>query len=147
MTADTEAESETHLLAAVAAVARRRLARADRWRRQRPFLGGILLMLGGLVTGYVSGGYALNLLLIGGAFTSIGLVVSLLMFLSGVAALAMPEESAAIGVIGTAMSLLSLLTAIGGLLVGLLLGIHGGVACWAWKPNDAEADPDDTSSP
>ncbi|MFB6143155.1 MAG: DUF6114 domain-containing protein, partial [Halorientalis sp.] len=105
-----EGQSERHLLAAAATVARRRLDRANEWRRGRPFLGGVLLLLGGLVTGYVSGGYAINLMFIGAAFTSIGLVVAILMFLSGVAALAIPEESTAIGVVGVAMSLLSLLT-------------------------------------
>lgn len=145
MTTDAESEPETRLPAAVVTVGRRRLARANEWRRGRPFLGGVLLMLGGLVTGYVSGGVALNLLLIGGAFTSIGLVVALLMFLAGVAALSMPEESAAIGVIGVTMSLLSLLTALGGLLVGMLLGIHGGVAVWAWEPDEDDAEGTDTA--
>lgn len=138
MTADTERESGVGLLAAVATVGRDKLGHANQWRRGRPFGGGVLLVLGGLVTGYVSGGYALNLLLIGGAFTSVGLVVAVLMFLSGVAALAMPEESTAIGVVGVCVSLLSLLTALGGLLIGMLLGIHGGVAVWAWEREDEE---------
>ncbi|WP_247006005.1 DUF6114 domain-containing protein [Halorientalis litorea] len=136
-------DGDTHshgngLLAAVSTVSRRRLARANRWRRGRPFGGGVLLILGGLMVTYVSGGYARDLLLIGGAYTSIGLVVALLMVLSGIAALAMPEESSIVGIVGTAMALLSLLTALGGLLIGMLLGIHGGVAVWAWEREDEE---------
>ena len=122
------------------------LRRVNQWRRGRPFGGGVLLILGGLMVTYVSGGYARDLLLIGGAYTSVGLVVALLMILSGIAALAMPEESSVVGIVGTAMALLSLLTALGGLLIGMLLGIHGGVAVWAWEPNNAETEPEDTSS-
>lgn len=131
----------------VLAAGRRRLARANRWRRGRPFGGGVLMILGGLVVTWVSGGYARDLLLVGGAYTSVGLVVALLMVLSGIAALAMPEESSIVGIVGVAMALLSLLTALGGLLVGMLLGIHGGVAVWAWEPDERESEPDETDTP
>lgn len=102
------------------------------WRRSRPFAGGVLLMVSGLLIAYVPLHFATELLLIGGAFTFIGLLFAVLVFLTGVFALYRPEFSTMIGVIGIAMSILSIFGALGGLVVGMLLGIVGGNLCVAW---------------
>jgi F0F1-type ATP synthase assembly protein I len=112
---------------------RRRHNQFTAWRVKRPFLGGVLLLLAGLIIGYVPLQFAGELIFIGGTFTIIGLVFATFVFLTGVGALAMPEHATIFGVAGVALSILSLMGALGGLLIGMLLGIIGGNLCVAWK--------------
>lgn len=104
------------------------------WRGDRPFLGGMLLIIAGIIVGWVPIQFTLELILIGGSYTAIGLLFAVLIFLCGVLALLRPELSTTIGVAGIAFSILSIAGALGGLLVGLLVGIIGGSLCIAWEP-------------
>lgn len=118
-----------------------RLERFEAWRHDRPFWGGALLMLAGLVIGWVPAQFAPELIFIGGTFTVIGLVFAAFVFLTGAFALYRPDLSTILGVSGVALSILSLLGALGGLFVGMLIGIVGGNLCVAWKhPDAAEED-------
>lgn len=110
------------------------------WRAERPVLGGVLLMIAGLIVGYVPIQFTFELILIGGAFTAIGLVFAVLIFLTGVFALLRPDLSTILGIAGVAFSILSVVGALGGLLVGLLIGIVGSNLLIAWQP---PGDPDD----
>lgn len=113
-----------------------RLAIFNEWREGRPFWGGALLMLAGIVIGYVPIQFATELAVIGGAQSVIGLIFAVLVFLTGVFVLARPEVSTIFGVVGIALSILSLIGALGGLFIGMLLGIAGGNLCIAWQdPN------------
>lgn len=123
-----------------------RLERFQEWRSERPFWGGALLMLAGLVIGWVPIQFAAELVFIGGTFTVIGLVFAAFVFLTGVFALHRPELSTILGITGVALSILSLLGALGGLFVGMLIGIVGGNLCVAWKPEDADEDADAPSA-
>jgi hypothetical protein len=119
-----------------------RMETFNEWREPRPFWGGALLMLAGLVIGYVPIQFATELAVVGGAFTVIGLVFAVMVFLTGAFALARPGMSTIFGVIGIALSILSIIGALGGLFVGMLIGIAGGNLCVAWQnPN-----PDTSSS-
>jgi hypothetical protein len=113
---------------------RQRQAAFAAWRAERPFLGGVLLLLAGVVIGYVPLQFAGELIFIGGSFTIIGLVFATFVFLCGAFALWMPEHSTVFGVAGVALAILSLMGALGGLFVGMLLGILGGNLCVAWHP-------------
>lgn len=113
-----------------------RRRRFREWRSERPFAGGALLILASLVIAWVPAQFAFELLFIGGTYTVIGLVFALLVFLSGAFALMRPEMSRAFGIAGVAFSILSLVGALGGLLVGMILGIVGGNLCIAWQPDD-----------
>lgn len=108
------------------------------WRRGRPFLGGVLLMVSGVLIAYVPLQYAAELLLVGGAFTFVGLVVAVSAFLCGLFALMRPDLSTMIGVTGVAMSILSIFGALGGLVVGMVVGIVGGNLCIAWAEVDRD---------
>lgn len=104
------------------------------WRATRPFWGGLLLILASLLIAWVPLQFALELLFIGGAFTVIGLVFAVIVFLIGTFALLRPDLSTILGITGIAFSVLSLIGALGGLLFGTLLGVAGGALCVAWQP-------------
>lgn len=117
-----------------------RMARFNSWREGRPFWGGALLILAGIVIGYVPLQFASELAVIGGAQSIIGLIFAVLVFLDGVFVLARPEVATIFGVVGIALSILSIFGALGGFFVGMLLGIAGGNLCIAWQdPNPDRA--------
>lgn len=125
-----------------------RLERFAEWRGERPFWGGALLCLAGLVIGWVPIQFAPELIFVGGSYTVIGLVFAAFVFLSGAFVLHRPDLSTILGVSGVALSILSLLGALGGLFVGMLIGIVGGNLCVAWKPDDAaEASAEGSTAP
>lgn len=106
------------------------------WRQPRPVFGGSLLLLGGLIIGYVPVQFASELLLVGGVFTVIGLLFATLVVFCGIAVMADPRYSSVFGVLGAAFSTLSLFGALGGLFVGMFVGTAGGILAYAWRPPD-----------
>jgi len=109
-------------------------ARFRAWRKPRPVFGGLFLIIGGLLIGYVPLQFASELMLIGGAFTVVGLLFAALVGFCGVGVLAKPRYSTIFGVFGVAFSTLSLFGALGGLFIGMLVGTLGGVLSYAWEP-------------
>lgn len=125
------------------AILGRRWNRFNDWRRQRPFLGGVLLCLAGLLITWVPMQILPDLLFIGGrmtGFLAIGAMFGVFVFLSGVYALYKPAHAHEIGVVAIVLSIFSLFGALGGLLFGMLFGIIGGNLCIAWKPSDDAVD-------
>ncbi|MFB6164647.1 MAG: DUF6114 domain-containing protein [Haloarculaceae archaeon] len=104
------------------------------WRQPRPVGGGLLLLFSGFLIAYVPVHYTSQLMLVGGAYTVIGMLFAVLVGFCGLAALAKPELSSIFGVFGAALATLSIFGALGGLFVGTLLGTVGGVLCYAWEP-------------
>ncbi|MFD1587792.1 DUF6114 domain-containing protein [Halorientalis brevis] len=115
-----------------------------RWRQPRPLLGSSVLALGGLMIGYVPVQFTSELMFIGGAFTIIGMMFAVLVVFCGIASLVRPELSSIFGVLGIALSTLSLFGALGGLFVGMIVGTIGGILCYAWEP-PAECGYDETT--
>lgn len=115
-----------------------RRSRFGEWRQGRPFMGALLLMIGGIIIGWVPIQFATELAIIGGSFTVIGLVFAAMVFLTGAFVMARPEMSTIFGVIGIALSILSLIGALGGMFVGMLVGIAGGNLCIAWRNPDPD---------
>jgi hypothetical protein len=101
-------------------------------------MGALLLMIGGLIIGWVPIQFATELAIIGGSFTVIGLVFAVMVFLAGAFVMARPEMSTIFGIIGIALSILSLIGALGGMFVGMLVGIAGGNLCIAWRHPDPD---------
>ena len=97
-------------------------------------LGSSLLVLGGLLIGYVPVQFTSELMLVGGAFTILGMMFAVLVMFCGFSALVKPELSSIFGVFGIALSTLSLFGALGGLFVGMIVGTAGGILCYAWEP-------------
>ncbi|WP_306061731.1 DUF6114 domain-containing protein [Natronococcus wangiae] len=119
-----------------------RRERFNDWRLQRPFLGGILLCLAGILITWVPMQILPDIIFIGGemtGFLAIGAMFGVFVFVTGVFALYRPKYSDMIGVVGVVLSVLSLFGSLGGLLVGMLFGILGGNLCIAWRPDDGEA--------
>ena len=126
-----------------------------RWRKSRPFWGGLLLILAGVEIFY-SGN--LNL---GNIQIHLGLngfksyIIPLVVVLCGALIWATPAQRIFYGVIGTAAAVYSVVSVnLGGFIVGLLLGIFGGALSIAWVPDKrvladgvdhAEPDEDDTA--
>lgn len=105
-----------------------------RWRQPRPMLGSTLLILGGLLIAYVPVQFTSELMLVGGAFTILGMMFAVLVMFCGFSALVKPELSSIFGVLGIALSTLSLFGALGGLFIGMIVGTSGGILCYAWEP-------------
>lgn len=115
---------------------RGRRERFREWRRGRPFAGGVLLLLAGVLIAYVPLQFAFELMLVGGGYTFVGLLWAVGVSLTGAFVLYRPDLSTMLGVVGVAFSILSLLGALGGFLLGMLLGILGGNLCVAWRPEE-----------
>jgi hypothetical protein len=114
----------------------KRRARFNRWRSGRPFAGGALLVLASLVIAWIPINIAPDTILIGETLSPIGLLFAALVFLCGIFALTRPGNADIFGVFGVVFSIFSLYGALGGLGIGLVLGIIGGVLCYAWRDED-----------
>lgn len=113
--------------------------RFNDWRTGRPFLGGVLLCLAGLLIAWVPMQILPDIFFVGGkmaGFLAIGTLFGVFVFLSGVYALYEPAHSTEIGVVGVVLSIFSLFGSLGGLFLGMLFGILGGNLCIAWIPSD-----------
>ncbi|WP_455449064.1 DUF6114 domain-containing protein [Natrinema thermotolerans] len=120
-----------------------RWGRFNTWRAGRPFLGGLLLCLAGVLITWVPMQILPDLAFIGGqmaGFLAIGALFGVFVFLTGIYVLVKPAHADVAGVVGTVLAIFSLFGSLGGLLVGMLLGILGGNLCLAWKPRDEVVD-------
>jgi hypothetical protein len=111
--------------------------RFRRWRRTRPFAGGLLTMLGGLIV--LAGPLSLiRLAVTPGSTVPVGLTVGALIVLMGLFQWITPFYSLMAGAVTVVLSLVSLLTAsFGGLVIGMLLSLTGGALAVAWRPAKA----------
>ncbi|SFS30347.1 DUF6114 domain-containing protein [Marininema halotolerans] len=97
----------------------------------RPRAGLILLMFAGLLTLYVPI-QLYWLTFVPGNFAFTGILFGGLLLSCGVIGWVMPRYVRLLGVFGIVLSILSLIGALGGLLIGMVLGIIGGSLCIAW---------------
>ncbi|MFK4852380.1 DUF6114 domain-containing protein [Microbacterium sp. ZW T6_19] len=110
------------------------------WRRQRPFIGGLLIAIGG-VEMFFSGQ-----LDIGHLHVQMGIegmqatIIPIVLLLLGVLAISMPAHHIFYGVIALAVSIYSLIGVnLGGFLIGMLLSTVGGILVVAWMGPKAMA--------
>lgn len=115
------------------------LARIHAWKVRRPVVPGLVTVLGGLVIGYVPMMVALKFALVPGNYMFVGVIFAILVVLSGLFAVGKPEFSSFFGALAIAVSVLSLVGALGGFFVGLLIGITGGSLLYAWQPPASES--------
>ncbi|MEU4388409.1 DUF6114 domain-containing protein [Promicromonospora sp. NPDC023805] len=117
------------------------------WRKQRPFVGGVLVALAGLEM-LLSGPIKLdqlgmNVVLQFGVEGSQATILPLALILLGILSIAQPVHRIFYGVIALVISVYSIAGVnLGGWVVGFLLGVIGGVIVVSWAPpeEDAEAD-------
>lgn len=123
------------------------------WRRQRPFAGGLLLILAGvemfLSTQLDLGNIRVQMGIEGFQATLIPIILAML----GVLVMAMPAHHVFYGVIALVVALYSIVGVnLGGFFVGMLLGAVGGVLAVAWlapvaKVGPAEVEPAELEAP
>jgi hypothetical protein len=113
-------------------------SRLAAWARQRPFVGGLLTVLGG-VEMFFSGQ-----LDIGNIHVQLGIegfqatVIPIGLVLLGVLAVLMPQHRIFYGVLTLVLAVYSLVGVnLGGFFVGMLLGAVGGVLTVAWAPTSS----------
>ncbi|MFG3638103.1 DUF6114 domain-containing protein [Streptomyces huasconensis] len=114
-----------------------------RWRRTRPFWGGLLLILGGAELLLVPLSPLTVLVSLGlGGIAAIGIGIALVV--AGLFLWFLPHTHHYVSVNALILSVLSFAaTNLGGFLVGMLLGIAGSAMGFGWTPvpEDAEEDP------
>lgn len=114
------------------------------WRRQRPFVGGVLVVLAGLEM-LLSGPIKLdqlgmNVVLRFGVEGAQATILPLALVLLGILVIAQPVHRIFYGVIALAISVYSIAGVnLGGWIVGFLLGVVGGIIVVSWAPEAAEA--------
>ncbi|MBN9183807.1 MAG: hypothetical protein J0I66_12605, partial [Microbacterium sp.] len=122
------------------AAAAPRDARFRTWRRERPFVGGLLVALGGIemfFSGQLDIGHIHVQLGIEGLQATI---IPIALVLLGILAITMPAHHVFYGVIALAVAVYSLVGVnLGGFLIGMILACVGGVIVTAWMPRSAVA--------
>jgi hypothetical protein len=115
-------------------------ARFAEWRRERPFVGGLLTMIAG-VEMFFSGQ-----LDIGKIHVQLGIegfqatIIPVLLVVLGLLAMLMPVHRVFYGVISLVVSVYSLIGVnLGGFFLGMVLGAIGGVLVVAWMPKGSRA--------
>lgn len=117
---------------------RARSYRADfrLWRLRRPFWGSVLMILGGI---FILWGPAsptvLRFAMLPGSTIWAALLVGALLLVMGVVQMFVPSLSTFTGGVGIVLSIISIIVALGGFVIGMLLGIIGGALGVAWRPN------------
>jgi len=102
------------------------------WRKNRPLWGSVITILSGVMILWVP----LNLYLstfLPGSIAIIGLLFGGLITLIGIIAIFFPNASKILGIFTIFLSILSVIGALGGFLVGTLFGIVGGALLLAWR--------------
>ncbi|SDM45597.1 hypothetical protein SAMN04488137_0219 [Fictibacillus solisalsi] len=103
------------------------------WKYERPFTGSLLTLISGALTLWVP----LNLIVkafLPGTVSVIGIFFGGMILLLGAIAMSFPQFSKVLGIITIFLSILSVIGALGGFLIGTLLGITGGSLMIAWNP-------------
>jgi hypothetical protein len=121
-----------------------RQGRFRRWRRSRPFWGGLLLVLAGaeillipLASLLIHGGIKLVIYIgIGGVF---GVLIGVLLITAGLLLWISPAHKTFYAMAGLVLGILSFPASnLGGFFLGMLLGIIGGGLAFAWTPDPVD---------
>jgi Family of unknown function (DUF6114) len=97
------------------------------------FLGGLFVILGGIVVAVLG-----TVLAVLGHFSGlfyIGLLDGLLLIVVAILMAAAPRGHVAWGVLAVVLSVVSLVVALGGFVIGFLLSLIGGILAIAWRPS------------
>ncbi|MEV6925868.1 DUF6114 domain-containing protein [Dactylosporangium sp. NPDC051485] len=106
------------------------------WVAQRPFWGGLFLILSGLEL-FLSGNLHLALEIHFGPTGFLSYVLPLMMLLCGALSWFSPQQRLFYGILGTVVALYSLIGLnLGGFFLGTVLGLVGGGLAVAWTPGE-----------
>ncbi|GGM16020.1 DUF6114 domain-containing protein [Dactylosporangium sucinum] len=122
------------------------LAGFGRWRAQRPFWGGLFLLLSGLEL-FLSANLELALEVHFGPTGFLSYVLPAMMLLCGLLTWLSPGQRLFYGILGTLTALYSLIGLnLGGFFLGMVFGVVGGGLAASWSPG-ADPDPDPAPVP
>lgn len=103
------------------------------WKITRPFWGATFALLSGIIILWVPW-QLYEVAAAPGSIIFVGFFLGGIVFLSGIMAYIMPKLSTLLGVMMIFAAVLSIMGALGGFLIGTILGIIGGSLCIAWRP-------------
>ena len=106
------------------------------WQRARPFWGALLLIVAGTLVLWGPLNF-LQFALLPGSTLWAAILVGGLLVAMGLIQLFAPSYALITGAVGIVLSLVSLIVALGGLGIGMLLGLAGGALGVAWKAGTA----------
>lgn len=106
--------------------------RFKKWRNRRPFWGATLTLLAGLLILYIPL-HLYAIAFIPGTFVFIGFIFGGLTLIIGILGYIYPQFSTVFGVVTIFLSVLSVMGALGGFIVGTILGIIGGSLLIGWE--------------
>jgi len=106
-----------------------------RWRRGRPFWGGLLLVLSGIEL-FLSANQDLRGLQVHVGQTGfLSYIIPAIVLLCGVCTMFFPQQRLFYGIVGACAAVFSLIGLnLGGFFIGMLLGILGGALAASWTP-------------
>lgn len=102
------------------------------WRSRRPFWGATLTLLAGLMILYIPI-HLFALAFTPGSYAILGILFGGLIVLLGLLGYFYPQLSTFFGIVTIFLSVLSIMGALGGFLVGTILGIIGGAISVGWS--------------
>lgn len=102
------------------------------WRNSRPFWGATLTLLAGLMILYIPI-HLFALAFSPGSYAILGILFGGLILLIGILAYFYPHLSTMFGILTIFLSVLSIMGALGGFLVGTIIGIVGGAILVGWN--------------
>ena len=112
-----------------------------RWRRTRPFWGGLLIIFGGAEM-LLSEQAPLPIVIHVGLQGLAGYLVPIVLVLCGLLLWLSPVQQTFYSVLAVVLSLASWITSnLGGFFVGLTLGVVGGALAFAWTPGEEPVPP------
>jgi len=106
------------------------------WRATRPFSGGVLLIVGGILVTLPALLIIEAILIVGGGREIMSLAVGGLLVAAGVFVLLRPEYATKIGLGASVLAVTSLLSSFGGYFAGALFASAGAVLCFAWESGE-----------
>ena len=100
-------------------------------------VAGVFILLGGLVLAAIGSLIAIFFPAIGGVVIALAMVFGTLVLLGAILLYLRPQEHVIWGLVIVIFSILSLFPALGGFIIGMILGIVGGIMAISWKPEGA----------
>ncbi|GAA0590180.1 hypothetical protein GCM10009001_02670 [Virgibacillus siamensis] len=105
------------------------------WRNRRPFWGATLMVLAGMLILYIPI-QLFAIAFVPGSFVFIGFLFGGLMIIMGILDYIYPQFSTVFGIVAIFLSVLSVMGALGGFIIGTILGIIGGSLSIAWQKQE-----------
>ena len=106
-----------------------------RWRRSRPFWGGLWSFLGGLII-LAGPATAFKVILVAGQIVWVGILVGVLISAFGLLVWFAPSQRQIAGILIVVLAAASFISSdLGGFFIGMLLAIVGGAMAFAWVPS------------